>query len=97
MIISRAEIRSAISAYRTGRRKPSAGSVLFDTADSFDRSATAGALSGIAQTTSTEPFYRSDLVDSLGRRIFEGRYFISSEEIVDALLGRLVVETARLA
>jgi anti-sigma28 factor (negative regulator of flagellin synthesis) len=96
MIISRAEIRSAISAYRTGRRKSDTGSVLFDTADSFDRSEAAAALMGIAHTTSSEPFYRTDLVSALGRRISEGRYFVPSDEIVDALLGRLLMETAQL-
>jgi len=95
MLISRAEIRSAISAYRTGRRKSSAGSLLFDTADSFDRSEAAVALIGFAHATSGEPFYRTDLVSALGRRISEGRYFIPSDEIVDALLGRLLMETAQ--
>ncbi|MEO7040025.1 MAG: flagellar biosynthesis anti-sigma factor FlgM [Candidatus Elarobacter sp.] len=70
--------------------------MIFDTADSFDRSEAASALFGIALATSMEPFYRSDLVDSLGRRISEGRYYISSEQIVEALLGRLIVETAQL-
>lgn len=95
-MISRAEIRSAISAFRNGRRKPSVASVLFDTADSFDRSETAEALLGIAHTTAAEPFYRTDLVHALCRRIADGRYFVPSEEIVDALLGRLIVDAAQL-
>ena len=97
MIFSRAEIRSAISAYTAGRRKSGDASVQFDTADSLDRSEASAALVGIAHATSTEPFYRSDLVAALGRRISEGRYFIPADEIVDALLGRLLVESAQLA
>jgi anti-sigma28 factor (negative regulator of flagellin synthesis) len=34
------------------------------------------------------------LVDDLQRRISEGRYYVPSEEIVDKLLGRLIVEVA---
>jgi anti-sigma28 factor (negative regulator of flagellin synthesis) len=94
MIISRAEIRSAVAAYKTVKRKPSVDTLAFDTADSFDRSELATAMAEFAYAVASEPFYREDLVDDLGRRIIEGRYFVPSEEIVDKLLGRLIVEAA---
>jgi anti-sigma28 factor (negative regulator of flagellin synthesis) len=95
MIISRAEIRSAVAAYKTVKRQPSVDTLAFDTADSFDRSDLATAMAEFAHVAAvSEPFYRKDLVDDLGRRITEGRYFVPSEEIVDKLLGRLIVEAA---
>ena len=97
MIISRAEIRSAVSAYRSVKRKPVAEAVPFDAMDSFERSQAAESLLSLVHTASQEPFYRKDLVDDLGRRISEGRYYVSSDEIVDKLLGRLIVEYAQLA
>jgi anti-sigma28 factor (negative regulator of flagellin synthesis) len=94
MIISRAEIRSAVTAYRTVKRKSSVDTLAFDTADSFERSELATAMSELAHSAIAEPFYRKDLVDDLGRRISEGRYYVPTEEIVDKLLGRLIVEAA---
>ena len=94
MIISRAEIRSAVAAYKTVKRKSSVDTLAFDTADSFVRSELATAMAELAHAAALEPFYRKDLVDDLGRRISEGRYFVPTEEIVDKLLGRLIVEAA---
>ncbi|HEY4439338.1 MAG TPA: flagellar biosynthesis anti-sigma factor FlgM [Candidatus Elarobacter sp.] len=94
MIISRAEIRSAVSAYRTVKRKPLVDTLAFDTADSFERSELSAQMLEIAHSAVAEPFYRKDLVDDLQRRITEGRYFVPTEEIVDKLLGRLIVEAA---
>jgi anti-sigma28 factor (negative regulator of flagellin synthesis) len=94
MIISRAEIRSAVAAYRSVKRKSSVDTLAFDTADSFERSELATAMAGLAHVAASEPFYRKDLVDDLQRRIAEGRYFVPTEEIVDKLLGRLIVEAA---
>ena len=51
-------------------------------------------MAGLAHAAASEPFYRKDLVDDLQRRIAEGRYFVPTEEIVDKLLGRLIVEAA---
>jgi anti-sigma28 factor (negative regulator of flagellin synthesis) len=42
----------------------------------------------------SEPFYRPQLVDDLQRRISEGKYYVPSEDIVDKMLGRLMVEAA---
>ena len=93
MIISRAEIASALSAYKTVKRKPANGAASLDTADSFERSDAASSL-GSFQTAATEPFYRPDLVDRLRYQINEGRYFVPTEEIVEKLLGRLLVAAA---
>jgi anti-sigma28 factor (negative regulator of flagellin synthesis) len=94
MIISRAEIASALSAYKTVKRKSTVASVAFDTADSFERSEAAAALAGLLTSANAEPFYRPNLVENLRRQISEGRYFVPAEQIVEKLLGRLLVEAA---
>ncbi len=93
MIISRAEIASAISAYRTVKRKPAGATEAVATADSFERSDAASSL-GTFKTAAIEPFYRPDLVGRLRYQISEGRYFVPTEEIVEKLLGRLIVAAA---
>ena len=50
-------------------------------------------MSGLV-TSSPEPFYRHALVEELGRQISEGRYFVPTHEIVEKMLGRLIVEAA---
>jgi anti-sigma28 factor (negative regulator of flagellin synthesis) len=97
MIISRAEIASAVSAYKTVKRKSSVASVAIDTidtSDSFERSAAAASLASVLTASTSEPFYRNDLVEHLRRQISENRYFVPSQEIVEKLLGRLIVEFA---
>jgi anti-sigma28 factor (negative regulator of flagellin synthesis) len=94
MIISRAEIASAVSAYKTVKRKSSVASVAIDTPDSFERSAAAASLASVLTASTSEPFYRNDLVEHLRRQISENRYFVPSQEIVEKLLGRLIVEFA---
>jgi len=91
MIISRAEVASAISAYRTVKRKSPVASVSFDTTDSFERSEAAASLAADF-AEATEPFYRRDLVERLKRQVSDGRYFVPAEEIVEKLLGRLIVQ-----
>jgi anti-sigma28 factor (negative regulator of flagellin synthesis) len=93
MIISRAEIASALSAYKTVKRKPATDSAPLDTTDSFERSDAASSLVTFG-SAATEPFYRPDLVDRLRYQISEGRYFVPTEEIVEKLLGRLLVAAA---
>ncbi len=93
MIISRAEIASALSAYKTVKRKSATAANSLDTADSFERSDAASSL-GSFQSAATEPFYRPDLVDRLRYQISEGRYFVPTEDIVEKLLGRLLVAAA---
>ena len=94
MIISRAEIASALSAYKTVKRKSSAASLAFDAADSFERSEAAAALSTLLAGTMGEPFYRPNLVEGLRRQISEGCYYVPTDKIVEKLLGRLLVEAA---
>ena len=96
MIISRAEIRSALTAYRAVKRRTTLDTVAFDTADSFERSEAAQSLAASLFAATSEPFYRPQLVDDLQRRIAEGKYYVS-EDIVDKLLGRLMVEAAAAA
>jgi anti-sigma28 factor (negative regulator of flagellin synthesis) len=97
MIISRAEVASAISAYKTVKRKSGVTATAFDAADSFERSEAAGSLSSQITRAASEPFYRDALVDDLGRQISEGRYYVPSDQIVEKLLGRLIVEYAAAA
>jgi anti-sigma28 factor (negative regulator of flagellin synthesis) len=94
MIISRAEINSAVAAYRSVKRKPSVTTLAFDTADRYEASEAAASLLEFTHAVANEPFYRPQLVEDLRRRISEGRYFVPAEEIVDKLLGRLIVEAA---
>lgn len=94
MMISRAEIASAVSAYKTVKRKSSVvASLTFDALDSFERSEAAGALADLFQL-SADGFYRGDLVEHLRRQIAEGRYYVPADAIVEKLLGRLIVEAA---
>ena len=92
MMISRAEIASAISAYKTVKRKSSVASPA--SADSFERSEAAAALGEMLTGTMADPFYRPDLVEGLRRQISEGRYYVPSDQIVEKMLGRLIVEAA---
>jgi anti-sigma28 factor (negative regulator of flagellin synthesis) len=98
MIISRAEIESAVSAYRVARKKKSqsAQSVWFDTAApdvEYVSSAEASNFAEMAAQVAAEPMYREALVNDLKRRVGEGKYHVPSEAIVEKLLGRLVLET----
>ena len=97
MIISRAEIASAVTAYKTVKRKSRVAAMATDSTDSFERSAAAASLATVLTSASSEPFYRNDLVEHLRRQISENRYFVPSEEIVEKLLGRLIVEFATAA
>jgi anti-sigma28 factor (negative regulator of flagellin synthesis) len=95
MIISRAEIESAVSAYRTSRKKraQAAQSVSFDsTGDAYVSSAEAASLAELAESVVAEPLYRDALVQDLQRRVAEGKYYVPAEQIVEKLLGRLVLE-----
>jgi anti-sigma28 factor (negative regulator of flagellin synthesis) len=94
MIISRAEIASAVSAYKTVKRKKSTGAAAsLDTTDSFERSDAASSLVAF-HSAAAEPFYRPALVDNLRHQISEGRYFVPTEDIVERLLGRLLIAAA---
>ena len=97
MIISRAEIESAVSAYRTSRKKKAqaAQSVSFDTAPldvEYVSSSEATSFAEMAASVAAEPMYREALVKDLQQRIAQGKYYVPSEQIVEKLLGRLVLE-----
>ena len=97
MIISRAEIESAVSAYRTSRKKKAqaAQSVSFDTAPldvEYVSSSEASSFADMAASVTAEPMYREALVKDLQQRISQGKYYVPSEQIVEKLLGRLVLE-----
>lgn len=98
MIISRAEIESAVSAFKVARKKKSqsAQSVSFDTAAldvDYVSSSEAAGFAEMAAHVTQEPMYREALVNDLQRRISEGKYYVPSEAIVEKLLGRLVLES----
>lgn len=95
MIISRAEIASAVSAYKAVRRKSAPSSVT--SKDSYERSEAAASLGADLSTAIAEPFYRPDLVEQLRRQVSDGRYFVPAEQIVEKMLGRLIVEVAAAA
>jgi anti-sigma28 factor (negative regulator of flagellin synthesis) len=97
MIISRAEIESAVSAYRTSRKKKAqaAQSVSFDTDPpevDYVSSSEASSFAEMAANVTAEPMYREALVKDLQQRISQGKYYVPSEQIVEKLLGRLVLE-----
>jgi anti-sigma28 factor (negative regulator of flagellin synthesis) len=95
MNISRAEIESAVSAYRTSRKRKAqaAQSVSYDT-DPVEYVSSTEALSfaEMAASVTGDPMYREALVNDLQRRISEGKYYVPAEQIVEKLLGRLVLE-----
>ncbi len=94
MIISRAEIESAASAYRVNVRrkeKPSAARAIRAT-DTFEPTSETSSLAGLRAAVLAEPFYRTDLVEDLRRRIEGGKYYVPAEQIVEKMLGRLMAE-----
>jgi anti-sigma28 factor (negative regulator of flagellin synthesis) len=96
MYINRAEIDAAVSAYRTLRKRKSqaASSVTFDSTETelYVGSGEAASLADLKAIVAGEPLYREALVNELRRRVSEGRYYVPAEQIVEKLLGRLVLE-----
>jgi flagellar biosynthesis anti-sigma factor FlgM len=97
MIISRAEIESAVAVYRARlrviRSTAQASDVEVVTAsDSFSPSDEAAMLTALREQVVAQPYYRQRLVNELKRRIEEGSYWVPAEEIVERMLRRLVVE-----
>ena len=88
MIISRTEISSAISASRPIRKRPPV-----DGADSYVPGE-GMSLASFAADVAHAPFFREELVNEIGRRISQGKYFVPSEQIVEKILGRLFAEAA---
>jgi len=94
MIISRAEIESAVSANRAEAKKKRlrVDSVAYDTIDSYEGTEATLGLAGMAAEVAASPFYRTSLVEDLERRISEGRYYVPADQIVEKLIGRLAAE-----
>jgi anti-sigma28 factor (negative regulator of flagellin synthesis) len=63
-----------------------------ETSDSYAGSPAGASMADLATSVTAEPLYREALVNELARRVAEGRYFVPSEQIVEKLLGRLVLE-----
>jgi len=89
MIISRTEVSSAISANRPARKRVASQG----TSDSYE-SGEGFSLSAFAADVISTPFFREELVNELGRRISQGKYFVPSEQIVARILGRIFAEAA---
>lgn len=97
MIISRVEIESAVAAYRAGIKRVSKSGGAQATsevsaADAYAPSDEANSLAALRETVIAQPYYRQRLVNELKRRIEEGKYYVPAEQIVEKMLGRLIVE-----
>ena len=92
MIISRAEIESAVWAYRTSVKRNSRADAVSPEGDRYEASSDISAFSAFAASVFAEPLYRTKLVSELQRRISEGRYFVPADQIVEKMIGRLIVE-----
>jgi anti-sigma28 factor (negative regulator of flagellin synthesis) len=55
-------------------------------------SSEAASFAEMAASVTAEPMYREALVKDLQQRIAQGKYYVPSEQIVEKLLGRLVLE-----
>lgn len=84
MKISSQQVRAALAAYVDGKARH-AGSK--SSARSVD-----GPVDGLEDRLATLPDERDTIVHELRRKIRRGRYFVSSRDIVNALLGRLAAD-----
>jgi hypothetical protein len=95
MMISRDEIGFALDAYRNARRQHRRdGRALSAGARAWHRWSAARWCAAFGRAALVEPFYRHARVAELRLRIAEGRYDVTSEEIAEKLLGRLIVDAA---
>jgi anti-sigma28 factor (negative regulator of flagellin synthesis) len=97
MYINRAEIEAASSAFRASRKRKIAESsatepMTVETSDTYVSSGAGASMADLAANVTAEPMYREALVNELARRVSEGKYFVPAEQIVEKLLGRLVLE-----
>ncbi len=86
MKISSHQVRAALAAYVAARRSHAAPGC---TTHSRDERPTA---TGLEHQVHALPDERDTIVHELRRKIRRGRYFVSSRDIVDALLGRLTAD-----
>jgi len=98
MIISRAEIESIISAYRTSavkrKGRVTAGAAAGPASDVLELSGETINVSDLRESFASAPYYREAVVADLRRRIAEGRYYVPTEQIVEKILGRLIADAA---
>ena len=86
MIISEAELKKVITAYRAEETRVGEQAEQASSAVAFEELAHARTLYEVL------PPYRFRRVNELRRRIYEGRYFVPSDRIVEKILGRLMVD-----
>jgi anti-sigma28 factor (negative regulator of flagellin synthesis) len=97
MIISRAEIESIISAYRTAevkRKKRVTGSSVISQSDVLELSGETLSVADLREAFVAQPYYREAAVADLRRRIAEGKYYVPTDQIVEKILGRLIADAA---
>lgn len=86
MKISSHQVRAALQAYVAGKSARKG-------ADANGRSVEGRAgVEGLEHRLRSMPDERDTIVHELRRKIRRGRYFVSSRDIVDALLGRLAAD-----
>lgn len=86
MKISSQQVRAALAAYVSGRAKHAAVKASGRSVDSEKR------VDGLEGRLANLPDERDTIVHELRRKIRRGRYFVSSRDIVNALLGRLAAD-----
>ena len=86
MKISSHQVRAALQAYVAGKSARAA-------ANANGRSVEGrSGVEGLEHRLRSMPDERDTIVHELRRKIRRGRYFVSSRDIVDALLGRLAAD-----
>ena len=87
MKISSQQVKAALAAYVDGKAKhanPAAGERAVGVGEARDPE--------LEHQLANLPEERDTIVHELRRKIRRGRYFVSSRDIVDALLGRLTAD-----
>lgn len=87
MKISSHQVRAALEAYVNAKRQPPLAASAFRAKDEARPR-----VDGLELKLKDLPDERDTLVHDLRRKIRRGRYFVSSRDIVDALLGRLAAD-----
>jgi len=86
MKISSHQVRAALQAYVAGK------SVRAADANGRSVDSRRSGVEGLENRLRSMPDERDTVVHELRRKIRRGRYFVSSRDIVDALLGRLAAD-----
>jgi anti-sigma-28 factor FlgM len=88
MKISSHQVRAALDAYIVGKRTTGAPG----TQVGMQLEPPRAPVAGLEDRLKDLPEERDTLVHDLRRKIRKGRYYVSSRDIVDALLGRLAAD-----